>query len=153
MQFIAAYEPVKDKNANGATSMQPKFVNLHDGIKLDLTGAFVDKKENVQLEFRFTHSQLKGMDSFTYESKDGLLTVQQPKLSTNWIQSTCKAPTNKTIAFCSGPIVRETVVEKSVPLIGRIPYAGKLFTNAGKATESVSTIILIQCQEYEAESR
>jgi len=148
VQFIAAYEPVKDENGNDAASMQPKFVNIHDGIKLDLTGAFDDMKENVRLECRFAHSQLKGMDSFTYESKDGPLTVQQPQLSTTGIQTICKAPTNKTIALCSGPIVRETVVEQSVPLIGRIPYVGKLFKKTGKATESISTIILIQCQEY-----
>ncbi len=95
---------------------------------------------------------LKGMDPFTYESNHGPLTVQQPQLSTTGIQTTCKVPTNKTIALCSGPIVRETVVEQSVPLIGRIPHVGKLFNKTAKATESISTIILIQCQEYKAES-
>lgn len=150
--FIAAYEPLKDENGNATAAMQPKVVSLHDGIKLDLTGAFDDMKEYVQLECRFVHSQLKEMDSFTYESKDGPLTVQQPKFSTTGIQTTCKAPANKTIALCGGPINRETVVEQSVPVIGRIPYVGKLFSKTAKATESISTIILIQCQEYKAES-
>lgn len=59
VKFIAAYESVKDENGNDTASMQPKFVNLHDGIKLDLTGAFDDMKENVQLECRFAHSQLR----------------------------------------------------------------------------------------------
>ncbi len=151
VQFLAAYEPVKVENGNDSATMQPIVGTIHDGIKLGLTGAFDDKKENVQLEFKFANIQFKGMGNpFTYESKDGTLTVQQPDFTSTGVQTTCKAPTNETIALCSGPIIRESVVERGVPLIGRVPYVGKLFKNTAKATESISTIILIRCQEHTA---
>ncbi len=152
VQFVATYEPVKDENDNDSTTMQPKVLNLHDGIKLDLTGVLDSLKENVQLVFNLKHSQLKGMETFTFESKHGPLTVQQPNLRSTAIQTTCHVPVNKTMAICSGPIIRETVVEQSVPLMGRIPYVGKLFKNTAMATESISTIILIRCQEHEPAS-
>lgn len=151
VQFVAAYEPGKDENGNDSATMQPMIGTIHDGIKLGLTGAFDDKKENVRLDFRFTDTQFKGMgDPFTYEAKDGGLTVQQPEFISTEIQASCKAPTNKTIALCSGRIIRESVMDQRVPLIGRIPYVGNLFKNTAKATESISTIILIRCQEHNA---
>ncbi len=151
VQFVAAYEPVKDENGNDSATMQPMVGTIHDGIKLGLTGAFDDKKENVQLEIRFAGTQFKGMGNpFTYESKDRTLTVQQPKFTFTEVQTTYKAPINKTIALCSGPIIRESVVERDVLKIGRVPYVGKFFKNTAKATESISTIILIRCQEHKA---
>lgn len=146
--FVAAYERVKDEN--GTATVQLKVGNLHDGIKLDLTGVFDDKKQNVQLGFRLTHSHLKEMKTLAYESKDGPLTVQQPDFTSSGIQTTCNAPTNKTIGLCSGPIIRESVVEQGVPLIGRVPYVGKVFKNSRKKTESITIIILIRCQEHKA---
>lgn len=151
VQFVAAYEPGKDENGNDSATMQPVIGTIHDGIKLGLTGAFDDKKENVRLDFRFTDTQFKGMgEPFTYEAKNGRLTVQQPEFISTEIQTSCKAPTNKTIALCSGRIIRESVVDQRVSLIRRIPYVGKLFKNTAKVTESTSTIILIQCQEQNA---
>ncbi len=147
----AAYEPVKDKNVSDSEIMQPVIGTIHDGIKLGLIGAFDDNRENIQLKFRFDHTHFKGMsDPLKYESKNGLLTVQQPKFTSTGFQTACKAPINKTIALSSGPIIRESVVERAVPLIGRVPYVGEHFKYAAKAKESITSFILIRCQEHKA---
>lgn len=147
VQFVAAYEAVKDENGN--EKMQPIFGTIHDGIKLDLLGALDDKGESVQYDFSLMNTQFKGMGSpFTYESKDGPLTVHQPEIRSSEIQTSCKAEANKTIAFCSGPTIRESVVEQGVPMIGRIPYVGKFFRYTSEASVSISTIVLIRCQEH-----
>ncbi len=146
--FVASYEPVKDQYGNDSSTMQPMVVKILDGIHLNLTGALADNQKSVRLGIEIEHSQLKGMTPFTFESGQGPLTVQQPDVSVSGISTVCQAPVNKTIALCSGPIVRELVVEKNVPMIGRIPYVGKLFKKTVKATESISTILLIRCQKH-----
>lgn len=147
VQFVAAYQAVEDEN--GKEIMQPVAGTIHDGIKLNLSGALDEEGKNVQYDFSLLNTQFKGMGSpFTYESKDGSLTVQQPEIRSTEIQTSCKTEANKTIAFCSGPTIRESVVEQGVPMIGRIPSLGKLFRYTSEASESISTIVLIRCQEH-----
>ena len=148
VQFVAAHEREKDENGN--ETIQPKVGNLYDGIKLDLTGVFDDMKQNVRLGLTLTHSSIKGMSTFDYESKDGPLTVQQPNFRSSGIQTTCNVPTNKTIGLCCAPTVRKSVVERGVPLIGRVAFAANVFKNSAKYTESITTIVLIRCQEHKA---
>jgi hypothetical protein len=88
---------------------------------------------------------------FTYESEDGPRTVQQPSFTSTKLQTTCQTPINKPIALCSGPTIRETVVERGVPLIARVPYVGRLFKYQAIGSESITTFILIRCQELPGE--
>ncbi len=145
--FVAAFEPTKDENGHDTTTLKPRVETIHDGIGLDLTGDLGEDNENIRLQFKLLQSKFTGMDTFTFESEHGPLTVQQPSVSVNTIQTTCNAPANETIAISGGPIDRDVVVEQEVPLLGKIPYVGRLFKNTAKATESISTIILIRCQE------
>lgn len=147
MPFVAAYERVKDDEGNA--TVQPKVGSVLDGIKLDLTGILDDKKQNVQLALRLTHSHLNEMKSLACESEDGPVTVQQPDFTSSEIQTTCNALANKTIGLCSGPTNRESIVEHAVPLVSRVPYVGKAFKNSRKITESITTIVLIRCEEHE----
>ena len=148
VQFVSTYEPVIDENGNGSATMKPVVGTVHDGITLGLTGTLDDGKENVQLGLNFTDTKLNGMgDPFTFETNDGPLTVQQPEVASSGVQTRCNVPVNQTIAVCSGPSIRESVVERGVPLIGRVPYLGKLFRYTAKRNESITTIILVRWQE------
>ena len=145
---MAAYEPVKDEEGNDTGTLKPKLTSIHEGIAFDLTGALDSKNEDVELGFTFQHSQVKAMGTFTYESKQGPLTVQQPNIKTNRIKQLAVLQPTRRWPCCCGRIIRESVVEQTVPLIGRIPYVGKLFKNTTLTTESDITIILIRCQEH-----
>ncbi len=142
--FVTSFEPAKDKNGNDTSTMQPKVVCLHDGMSLDLTGVLDAEKENVRLNIKYEQSEIKGVDTFTFESTQGPLTVQQPRFSSRGIQTAVNAPIDKTMAIYGGPTAREVYSEQGVPLLKRIPYVGRFFKNTAKATESVSTIILIR---------
>jgi type II secretory pathway component GspD/PulD (secretin) len=153
LQCVTGYKRGKDDSGNDRATMQPMIRTMHEGIKLVLIGTFDDKKENVKLDFRFTDTQSKGTGNpFTYEATDGGVTVQQPEFASTGIQASCTVPTNKTIALCGGRIKQELVVERGVLPIRQIPYLGKLFKSAEKATDSSSKIILIRVQELNATS-
>lgn len=147
--YVASFQPLKDENGKDTETLQPKVETLHSGIRLNLTGTLDDDKTNVLLRVNFAQSELKRLETFTFESEHGPLTVQQPTVSATSIDTTCRAPVNKTIALCSGPIVRDVVAEREAPLIKWVPYVGRLFKNTSKATESISSIVLIRCQEHQ----
>ncbi|MEI8212994.1 MAG: hypothetical protein WCI02_12665 [Planctomycetota bacterium] len=151
-QFATSFDPIMDENADDRKFMQPNVGKIHDGIMLGWTGVVDAKKENVQLKFRVANTQFMGMGNpFTYEAEDGPRTVQQPRFKSTEVQTTSQTPINKPIALCSGPTIRETVVERGVPLIARVPYVGKLLKYKAIGTESITTFILIRCQELPGE--
>lgn len=146
--FVATYEPVQDEN--GGTAMQPVLGTIRDGITLRLTGTFADREETVCLELGFTDAKLEGMgDPFMFKTVAGPLPVQQPEFASTGFWTPWKVSTDQTVAVCSEK-VRESVVERGVPLMGRIPYVGKFFKFNSKTTESITTIVLLRCQEYDA---
>lgn len=151
LEFLAAYENVRDESGNESAAMKPVFATILDGIHLGLTGVFDENKDHVQFRLRFNDSQFKEMGSpFIFESTDGPLEIQQPVFESKEIQTFFKARSEQTIAFSSGPTTRESVVEQGVPLIGRIPHVGKFFRFTSKSSESFVTVILFRCQELDA---
>ncbi len=146
--FLTSYEPVKDESNKNAVKMQPVVTVFHDGVSLDLHGVMDAKRQKIRLNLTYEQSTVKGGGTFTFESQHGPLTVQQPDVSYSAIQTSCDTPINNTLALCGETITREVIVERSVPLISKIPYASKLFENTAMSTEAVSTIIFIRCEEF-----
>lgn len=146
LPFVTSFETVKDASGHDTDRLQPVITKLRQGIALDLVGTLDESKRNVSLRLKYEESEVKGVDTFTFEAAEGPLTVQQPSLSVHAIQTTHMVPLNTTLALCTGSTVVEKVVKRELPILGKLPYLGRLFQNTAKAKEPVSKIILIQCR-------
>lgn len=145
--YVSSFNPVEDENGNKTSTMQPVIGFAKTGIILKLTGVLDEESEAVDLSLDYTQAELKGMDTFTFESGSDALTVQQPILAQTKVVTHEKMPVNQTIAICGGARAREVRSEKRVPILSKVPYVGRLFKSKAISREMVSTIILVECSQ------
>lgn len=151
--FVSSFHPLEDEDGNKTETMQPVVGFAKTGMILKLTGALDKKTETVDLSLDYTQAELKGMDSFTFNSGNGELTVQQPVLEQNQVVTHEKMPLNETIAICGGTRAKETVTEQRIPILSKIPGVSRLFKSSSISREMVSTIILIECSQVQPGDR
>ncbi|MFN3193201.1 MAG: M56 family metallopeptidase [Aureliella sp.] len=145
--FIASYQPVLTEEGKPSGTMQPIVKVLLEGLEFEVEGQLAKQESEVACKIRYRHSEVAKVSEFRMESDQGELVVQQPEVNEHEIQTSVRIPIGQTVALSAGSYHRiKSVEERKVPILGSIPYVGKLFKNSAAIGEDYSELILIRCK-------
>ena len=70
-------------------------------------------------------------------------TVQLPTLATTTVTTTVSVPDGGTVLLGGIKRLREGRVERGLPLVSKIPYVSRLFTNVGIGRDAQSLMMMV----------
>ena len=150
--YVTGFETETDDNGNTITTNKQKIEFATAGIRLRLLGLLDKQESEIDLDMVFEQSDVKDVNTFTFNTESGPATIQMPVINGSKMQTNCKLPVDQTIAICASPIVVESAVKKSVPILGKIPLLGRAFSSTTTSSKLVSRVVLIECSVIDGES-
>ncbi|MFO1063037.1 MAG: hypothetical protein U0892_04090 [Pirellulales bacterium] len=165
--FVTSLTPVVGDFAVG---VQPIIVVINEGTVLNVQALVSQDKRFVRLTLNPTFSRIDRVETFTFQgettSKSGTAvidpdtglpakdqpnnnvekvtvgtTVQQPVVASTSVQTTVSVPDGGTILLGGIKRMRESRIERGIPILSKIPYVNRLFKNTGVGRET-STLML-----------
>lgn len=78
--------------------------------------------------------------------RNGVVTIEAPDVETTSLQATVRVPAGRTVVI-PGPVRMQEVREEfGVPVLSRIPYVSRLFTNVGVTRVAVRTYLVLSAE-------
>ena len=163
--FVTGLTPIV---GDFAVAQQPIIVLLHDGTKLDVQSVVTQDKRFVRMTLAPSFTNVRDRDRvFTFSgsrsSDSGSVvvgpngdplpnpnnqtqnfvgsTVQLPTLAQTIIQTTVTVPDGGTILLGGIKRLTEQRVEQGVPMLSKIPYLNRLFSNVG-VSRTANTLMM-----------
>ncbi len=155
--FVSDLEPVVAENA---VAFDPEIDIVSDGIVLDVEGTISADRRYVTLTVRPSLAQLTNLREFTIFSEidqdddddDGdedqqqfaAGIIQQPEIQLTTLRTTVSVPDKGTLLLGGQRLVGEVEVESGVPVLSKIPFINRLFTNRSTTRDERTLLILIK---------
>jgi len=154
--FVSDLEPVVAENA---VAFDPEIDIVSDGIVLDVEGTISADRRYVTLTVRPSLAQLTNLREFTLFSEidqdddddadddqpqfaAGI--IQQPEIQLTTLRTTVSVPDKGTLLLGGQRLVGEVEVESGVPVLSKIPFINRLFTNRSTTRDERTLLILIK---------
>ena len=164
--FVTSITPVV---GDFAVAQQPVIVVLNEGTQLNVQAIVSDDKRFVRLTLVPFFSQIKGVDTFTFEGRrrrttnsqqidpatgepirndeeedviEGT-TVQLPQFAFTSVSTTVSVPDGGTILLGGIKRLSEGRTERGVPILSKIPYISRLFRNVAIARDASSLMLMV----------
>jgi general secretion pathway protein D len=147
--------------ANGAVSFQPTIGYANSGIVLDVTGTVSADRKYVTMTLRPTLNDLQALVPFTFQGAAsipssaggglgtivtgiGAATIEEPVIQTTQVRTTVSVPDGGTLLLGGQTIAGEIEREAGVPILSKIPFLKRLFTNRSTAKDEQILLILVK---------
>ncbi|MGB7158913.1 MAG: hypothetical protein WBD40_12645, partial [Tepidisphaeraceae bacterium] len=154
--YVSDLEPVVGTRA---VAFDPDIAIVPSGILLDVTGTVSSDRKYVTLTLRPTLSRLVDLRPFTIQSaaqvtgdddttdpSAGIATgvIQQPIVETTQVRTTVTVPDGGTLLLGGQTLAGEVEREAGVPVLSKIPFLKRLFTNRSMAKDEQVLLILVK---------
>jgi general secretion pathway protein D len=164
--FVTSVVPVV---GDFAAAHQPVIVVLSEGTMMSVQAVVSSDRRFVRLTLVPFFSQIGDVETFTFtgsvttnsgtvvqdpSNPDGNVvqeqsrtvsgtTVQLPTLATTTVTTTVSVPDGGTVLLGGIKRLREGRVERGLPLVSKIPYVSRLFTNVGIGRDAQSLMMMV----------
>lgn len=155
--YVSDLEPVVGTRSVG---FDPTISIIESGILLDVQGTVSADRKYVTLTLRPTLSRLAAISTFTVQSAaqvtgdddddtpitTGIATasVQQPIVENTLVRTTVVVPDGGTLLLGGQTLAGEIEREAGVPVLSKIPFLKRLFTNRSTAKDEQVLLILVK---------
>jgi type II secretory pathway component GspD/PulD (secretin)/tetratricopeptide (TPR) repeat protein len=151
--FISAVNPIVGVSS---VAFNPVQTPLNTGVTLPIQGTISSDRRYVTLNIAgagistLTSLQSVGVSATVAGTGGtggtGLATsqIQQPVTQQSAINTTVTVPDKGTVLLGGQRLVNEVEVESGVPVLSKIPFLSRFFTNRAEATEESTLLILIK---------
>jgi general secretion pathway protein D len=153
--FVSTLIPVVA--AGGSVAYQPSIGNATAGATLNVTATVSADHKYVTMTLTPSLSSLEKLVSFTFQqattattSGNGQTsvqpseTIQEPVTEIAQVGTTVTVPDGGTILLGGQTIAGETVKEVGVPVLDKIPFLKRLFSNHSEAKDEQVLLILVK---------
>jgi type II secretory pathway component GspD/PulD (secretin) len=145
--------------ATGAVAFDPTITNAQSGVLLDVQATVSADRKYVTLTLRPTLSRLRSLVSFpvsavvntaatgvgaTGTTQITSATIQEPILDNTIINTTVSVPDGGTLLLGGQTLAGEIELESGVPILSKIPFLKRLFTNTSMAKDEQILLILVK---------
>jgi general secretion pathway protein D len=164
--FVTSVVPVV---GDFAAAYQPVIVVLSEGTMMSVQAVVSSDRRFVRLTLVPFFSQIGDVETFTFNgsvtTESGTVvqdpsnpdqnvtngtrrttsgtTVQLPTLATTTVTTTVSVPDGGTVLLGGIKRLREGRVERGLPLVSKIPYVSRLFTNVGIGRDAQSLMMMV----------
>lgn len=145
--FVVGYTPVIGEDGKPTDTLQPKIELVLAGINLKLEGRVIENDPSkLTVYLTYTDTKIGNVVSYTHEQDGHEHTIQQPSLNRRFIETGVEQKLGSTFAVEVEPELVETIVEKRVPVLEKIPYVNRFFKNVAKHSELRTRLVLVNCR-------
>jgi general secretion pathway protein D len=156
--YVSDLEPVVGTRSVG---FDPTISIIESGILLDVQGTVSADRKYVTLTLRPTLSRLAALQPFTVQSAAqttggdddntnpvdtgiATATLQQPIVERTLVRTTVTVPDGGTLLLGGQTLAGEVEREAGVPVLSKIPFLKRLFTNRSMAKDEQVLLILVK---------
>jgi type II secretory pathway component GspD/PulD (secretin) len=116
------------------------------GIKIELEGrGIANDPSKLSVKLKITQTEILDVVESTIDTGGQEYSILQPKVSRKFIETAFEQKLGLTFAIAGEPEMVETVVDRVVPILGKIPYVNRLFKNVAKHSELRTQVVLVSC--------
>jgi type II secretory pathway component GspD/PulD (secretin) len=143
----------------GVVSFAPTIDVVESGVKLDVQATVSSDRKYVTLTLRPQLSELIGLFNFTFQvgaapninninnilgsgAPTGI--IQQPEIQLTEVKTTVSVPDGGTLLLGGQTLSGETTREAGVPVLSKVPFLKRLFTNRSEAKDETVVLILVK---------
>jgi Flp pilus assembly secretin CpaC len=155
---------ISDLNAQVGTGVgifDPEIGTVQSGVLLDVSATVSADRKYVMMTLRPQLAQLLNLAEFTFQvgaagtgidpnnpfiGNAGVPTgiIQQPELQITEVRTTVSVPDGGTLLLGGQTIAGEIEVEQGVPVLSKIPFLKRLFTNRSRAKDEQVLLIMVK---------
>ncbi len=146
---------VQAVTGDAAGAFQPIIQNLRTGFVLDIEAVTSADRRYVSMTVQFAQNILIKFDSQTVSGAAGggdafgragsfQATIQLPTIAVTQINTAVSVPDKGTILLGGRREVAETEIEVGVPVLSKIPFVNRFFTNSVTSKTETTTLLLIR---------
>ena len=150
--YVANVQPVLG-NASGAFS--PVIAPIYDGFVLDIEAVASADRRYVTMTVEYAQNQFERFDTasvsgaagggdFTGRSAQFAATIQLPVVNAQQVQTTVTVPDKGTILLGGERKLTEVEVEVGVPVLSKVPFVNRFFTNTLNSKTETTVLLLIR---------
>lgn len=151
--FVSSLTPVTG-DASGA--FQPEIGIVTDGFRLDVEGVISADRRYVTMTVIFDFSELLAIETQEFQGAAGgggiggggssvfSGSISLPTVGVSQIRTTVSVPDRGTVMLGGQRRVREVEVETGVPVLSKIPFINRFFTNRATSKDELTLLILIR---------
>jgi beta-lactamase regulating signal transducer with metallopeptidase domain len=145
--FVVGHTAVKGEDGKPTGTFQPKIDLVEAGIKLELESRVIENDTSkLAVKLKFTQTKIFDVTTSTFEQNGQEHTVQQPCTKRQFIETQFEQKLGATVALLGEPEMVDTVTERPVPILGKIPYVSRIFKNVAKHSELRTQVVLVTCR-------
>ncbi|NDG62775.1 MAG: hypothetical protein EBY29_04820, partial [Planctomycetes bacterium] len=132
----------------------PQVQNLRTGFVLDIEAVTSSDRRYVSMTVQFAQNILIGFDSQEVQGAAGggdfgrssqfNATIQLPNVAVTQINTAVSCPDKGTILLGGRRDVNETEIEVGVPVLSKVPFVNRFFTNSVTSKLETTTLLLIR---------
>jgi beta-lactamase regulating signal transducer with metallopeptidase domain len=142
--FVVGHTAIKDKDGKPTDTFQPEISMVEEGIKLELEGrSIANDSSKLAVRLNLTNSKVMDVKTVDYEENGKELSIESPNVRQRSIQTVFEQVLGSTFAVTSNPERVDTVTERAVPLLGKLPFVGGTFKNTAMHSELRTQVVLI----------
>jgi general secretion pathway protein D len=142
--------------ANGAVAFDPTVAIVQSGVILLVRATVSDNKKYVTLTLRPTLQRLRGLTSFPISAVSNVTgvnsnttqittaNIQQPVQDVTTLATTVSVPDRGTLLLGGQTLAGEIERDSGVPILSKIPFLKRLFTNSSMAKDEQVLLILVK---------
>ena len=135
--------------AAGLQSFTPSFEILQTGTTLSITPIISPDRKHVLLNITTTLLDFLGLKTYNLETPlpDGTVAKYKqdlPETETSQVMTRVSVPDGGTLLLGGQKVTAEVEKEAGVPVVGKIPVLGRLFTNRSKVRDHKILLILVK---------
>ena len=158
--YVSDLNPVV---ANNAVGFDPTIDVIESGVLLDVQATVSSDRKYVTLTLRPQLARILNIFTFTFASSQvtsgstntstgdgaatqltGFGTIQQPELQITEVRTTVSVPDSGTLLIGGQTLAGEIEREAGVPVLSKIPFLKRLFTNRSVAKDDQVLLILVK---------
>jgi general secretion pathway protein D len=130
-------------------SIIPTFETIQSGTTLNITPIISPDKKHVLLNITTYLNDFLGMKTYNLETPmpDGTIAKYSQELpETEWsqVQTRVSVPDSATLLLGGQKLTAEIEMEAGVPVLSKIPFLGRIFTNRSKVKDQRILLILVK---------
>jgi beta-lactamase regulating signal transducer with metallopeptidase domain len=145
--FVVGHAAVMGEDGMPTNTFQPQIELVEEGVKLELEGRGIENAPSkLSVRLKITHTEILDVWESTIEKGGQEYPIQQPRVSSKFIETAFEQKLGLTSAIAGEPEMVETVVERGVPILGKIPYVNRLFKNVAIHSELRTQVVLVTCR-------
>jgi type II secretory pathway component GspD/PulD (secretin) len=142
----------------GTSAFTPTISIVETGVLLDVQATVSADRKYVTLTLRPQQSNLLALQTFTFQGGNTAAgngvgntvitaqsgTIQEPEVQLTEVRTTVSVPDGGTLLLGGETVAGEVTKEAGTPVLSKIPFLRRLFTNRSEAKDELVLLILVK---------